>query len=122
MGMDVNLYARGKVTDEQFDFANSYVNFYDSGFGDEYQETGSFLRRAKYPEDRVEYWTLERYFDEHYQSGHWPATYTAIRVMQAAFPDHQVFYGSDSDDEGGELCTREFLENLWNIYLKGGKG
>jgi hypothetical protein len=111
MGIDVNLYAVGDITDEQITaalpFVKARVDF----------DQWSSLERSKYEDDgRVELSTGHRYYGPGYERGPWPSIYGEIRVMQAAFPGASVYYGGDSSDYG-ELCTDDFLAEMWAHFL-----
>lgn len=119
MGMDSNLYAAGKVTDEELAAAEQFVRGHDhGGFGWPDKETGDLL--CRWDMDVIRYRTLGRFFSPTYRRGEWPAIYTAIRVMQAAFPSCTIHYGSDQDapDFGGSPeVDAEMLERNWAAWL-----
>lgn len=114
MGIDVNLYAEGVVTDEEL--AAAEVLF------DERSMLGSVtgfshLSRPKYSDTpRVERNTLARYYSPGYERGPWPAIYGDIMLMRAAFPNCTVHYGGDSYHECGE-ATDEEMAKLWAWFV-----
>ncbi|OLT35615.1 hypothetical protein BJF84_13395 [Rhodococcus sp. CUA-806] len=120
MGIDVQLTVAGDISDEQLEQANAHVSAHDpGGFGLDLRKDGRFLLRDQTYDERVQYYSLSRYWGPSYPRGYWPTIYAAIRVLQAAFPGMAVYYGDDIDDEDlGDLCTREYLEQMWTRWLE----
>lgn len=112
MGIDVNLYAEGDVTDEELATADSAFRerFGDMEYGD------GQLRRCQYHDNRIEVFTFERYYGPGYERGSWPAIYAMIRSLEAAFPDLPIYYGGD-ESEHGELVGDEFITRMWDYWL-----
>jgi hypothetical protein len=113
MGSNVNLYAVGDISDEHITTANLYLEHRipaDTVDGTDYD------RFQRMGDERVEFATLGRYYGVGYERGPWPQIYAAIRCMQTAFPDAQVFYG---DDTGGDCqpVTDELLTKIWDHFL-----
>jgi hypothetical protein len=118
MGLDVNLYAEGEVTDEEFEPANAYLKN-RSNLAEDWRSTGYVITRRNdewLPGPRIELETMHRYWGPGYERGPWGSIYEAIRLMQHAFPACTVFYGNDSTDEGQE-CTEEMLAEFWEHFL-----
>ena len=118
MGIDVNLYAEGDVTDDELAAANTYL-IARCDIADEWDKTGSVLARVNHewlPRPRIELKTMVRYYGECYERGPWPNIYGAIRLMQTALPQCRVFYGGDTSAEGIE-CSEEYLAELWEHFL-----
>lgn len=119
MGLDVNLYAEGEVSDDELSTADQFVmtrSVIAGGYG---RTEMNALARADedwFDAPRIEFLTSSRYYGQGYERGDWPAIYGAIRLMQAALPDCRIFYGSDSSDEGIE-CTEEYLAEMWAHFL-----
>src|SRR5690349_3019641 len=118
MGIDVNLYAEGEVSDEELAAANLYmINRCD--IADDWQKTGNVLNRDDeewFTAPRVALSTMVRFYGEGYERGPWPNIYGAIRLLQTALPGCKVFYGGDSTDDGIE-CTEEYLAEVWAHFL-----
>lgn len=108
MGIDVNLYAVGEVSDEQFEAAGVYVKERV-----QFDQWSTFDRNY---DGHVELWTGHRYYGPGYERGPWPQIYAEIRAMQAALPWCAVYYGGDCSDEG-EKVTPEMLDKLWAHWL-----
>lgn len=118
MGIDVNLYAEGDVTDEQLAAANDYLTK-RCDIADDWDKSGQVLVREDrdwYDRPRVTLKTFVRYYGECYERGPWPAIYGAIRLMQTCLPDCRIFYGGDTSDEGLEVDD-EYLTEMWAHYL-----
>lgn len=114
MGVDVNLYAIGEVTDEQLAEAEKLVTSRGLDVG---WEGSPALERAKYyDDDRIELNTLSRYYGPDYERGSWPSIFAMIRVLQAALPQCSIYYGGDTTDDGEEV-TPEMLEGIWRHWL-----
>lgn len=118
MGMDVNLYAEADPSPERLNAAEEFFRA-RSALGDPWDHEPNVLRAVDFEwlaRPRVEVQTLDRYYGKGYERGDWPRIYGGIRVLQAAFPEARVFYGSDSSDDGEE-CTEEFLAGVWAHFL-----
>lgn len=110
MGLDVNLYALGKVTDEQLQAANEFLlERHVVGFDE------NPLIRSSLP-DRIEWCTISRFYGIGYERGYWPNIHHAIVCISAALPHCEVFYGNDCRDDG-EKITRTMLNKLWEHWL-----
>lgn len=121
MGVDVNLYAEGEVTDEQLATAETYLNARGyHGWTSDPNVNGPVLRREHAFDDeegpRVEFRTLWRFYGPGYERGDWPRIYGAIIALRSALPHCRVFYGGDSTDNGTE-ATPEFLESVWAHWI-----
>lgn len=116
MGADAYLYAVGPVTDDELVAANKYMLGRDNGFGDNCE--GEYLMRSEFPpeHDRIEFHNTQRLYDLEYTKGNWPIIYGAIRLMQAAFPQCVIHYGSDGMDDC-PVVTDERMEEIWAFYL-----
>lgn len=113
MGVDVNLYAEGEVTDEELAAAEAL--FSARSMLDHYD--GSYLSRAKYSDVlRVERNTLSRFYGEGYERGPWPAIYGDILLMRAAFPNCTIHYGGDGSDDCPE-ATDDYLADIWAHFV-----
>lgn len=115
MGVDVNLYAVGPVSDEELATANAFFCERDlKGWDDDGDCTP--LLRSKYEADgRIEWNTGDRYYGPGYERGSWPRIYAAIRALQVALPQCAVFYGGDTTDDGMP-CTDEYLASIWRHW------
>ena len=111
MGVDVNLYAKGVVTDNELMRANDYITerlgVCDLFYSD-------WLTRSDY--DRVAFSTMQRYYGPHYERGDWPTIYSDIRVLKGALPECTVHYGGDYDNECPEVDDN-YLDDIWNHWL-----
>lgn len=118
MGLDVNLYAVGDVSDEQLAAANEYLSKRSvTGF----QRDDEPLEREDYhDEPRIVWMTASRYYGPDYERGWWPSIHNAIVCLRAALPHCTVHYGSDAWDSG-RVVTDEMLDELWQHWL-GPKG
>lgn len=121
MGIDVNLYAETTATADQLEAARSV--FRRSAISDDYESNGKVHWRCLEFEDETDWRGPRvvanvtcRYWGIAYERGDWPSIYGAIRLLQAAFPEAQVFYGGDTSDDG-DLCTDEYLAELWAHFL-----
>lgn len=119
MGVDVYLYAVGKVSDAELAAANEYARSRDvfgySGGPPFTDDAAPFVRETYFP-DRITWRTLHRYYGEGYERGPWPVIHNAVVVMRAAFPGLPVYYGGDTRDEGSP-ATDERLAELWAHWL-----
>lgn len=117
MGIDVNLYAIGDVTDPRLAEANAFMRSRDI-VGD-YSDIGDSdpLVRSKYADDgRVEWQTWHRYYGPGYERGPWAAIHNAIVCMRAALPECTIHYGGDVEPDAPEV-TDEMLAGTWAHYL-----
>lgn len=115
MGVDVNCYAVGDVSDEQLEQANLFLT--------ERRVTGGYdddrppLVRYDHPDgERIEWATLDRYYGPGYERGWWPNIYNGIRCIRAALPQCAVYYGGDTMDYAPE-ATDEWLNSIWDHWL-----
>lgn len=113
MGVDVNLYAEGAVSDAELAAANAYLD--ERLYGrDTYYE--HWLARSEYGHDRIEFCTLSRYYGPSYERGDWPTIYGYILAMRAALPNCVVRYGGDTDPDAPE-ADDEYLAEIWEHFL-----
>ena len=116
MGIDVNLYAEGHVSDERLAEASAYM-LARCSIADTFDGKRPPLGRAtEYDRPRIELSTFSRYYGPAYERGDWPSIYGAIRLLQRALHPLPVFYGGDSTEDGEE-CTEEFLTEMWSHFL-----
>lgn len=109
MGVDVNLYAVGEVSDEQLAEAEAYMNARVPAMVWDVGDDRTLLQRTEYPEpDRIEVNTGMSYYGLSYTRGDWPTIAGAILCLRAALPQCRVFYGGDTTDYGVE-ATDELL-------------
>jgi hypothetical protein len=119
MGVDVNLYAEGRITDEELAAANEFMaqRVYPR---DDYEHEigfGSLVRDNLAGEwERIEFRTLSRYYGPGYERGDWPYIHNVIVCMRAALPSCKVFYGGDTTDYGIEV-TDELMAEYWMHWL-----
>lgn len=116
MGVDVQLYAQGDITDEQVAAAERFLR---SRLGDppDWKTPAAWLHRNQWHDDRVDFTDdFMRYYGPHYERGDWPRIHSWIRLMMAAFPDAEICYGGDSDFSC-PVVDAEFLERVWEHYL-----
>jgi hypothetical protein len=122
MGVDVNLYALGEVTDEQLTAANEYAKTRTSAWDSWGDQDQPFTRSTVWlgSDDTetpcIQLSTMSRFYGPGYERGDWPGIYSAIRVMRAAFPHCRVFYGGDTDDWAPE-ATDDYLAAIWDHFL-----
>ena len=116
MGIDVNLYAEGHVSDERLAEATAYmldrcyiVDTFDGKFP-------ALERDNSYDHPRIRVSTMSRYYGAGYERGDWPSIYGAIRLLQTALPGCVVHYGGDTDDDAPEV-TEESLAETWAHFL-----
>ncbi|MCP5028568.1 MAG: hypothetical protein GY929_20010 [Actinomycetia bacterium] len=111
MGVDVNLYAIGEVSDEELNQADAWF----------FARAREDLNRADATYDqelanRIKVNTPARFYGPGYERGHWPDIYNMIRCLQAALPGCTVHYGGDSEDDALEV-TEEMLSETWGHWL-----
>ena len=124
MGIDVNLYAEGVVSDEELAAAIEYLRHRLDYFvwQPSHGEERSILTRRGWSSSpdpdgtRIEVNTLERYYGPHYERGCWPRIYGAILLLRAALPQCTIYYGGDTSDDGLE-ATDELLTEYWAHFL-----
>lgn len=108
MGLDVNLYAEGIVSDEELAAAEAF-------FGS--HEVRGVPVRATWHPNRIEIdMDGARFYGPHYERGPWPDIHTAILCAVAAFPKCTIHYGSDSDDHA-PIVDEELLNDYWAWWL-----
>ena len=114
MGLDVSIRVKGPVSYEELEAADKFVKarvFAPPDYEDKW-----FVHLGENGEE-AQFVTLSRYYGPGYERGNWPDIYGYVRLTQAAFPGHEVYYGSDSGYRLGLLVTEEFLQSLWDWYL-----
>lgn len=117
MGIDVNLYAVGEVTDEELAEAEAYMQARISGIAWRDGGDATILVRSKYADDgRIEVNTGHRYYGPGYERGPWHTISAAILCLRVALPNCQVFYGGDSSDDG-LLADDDLLTEYWLHFL-----
>src|SRR3954470_2364869 len=105
MGLDVNLYVGGTVTDEEFERGkDAFTDRVVAGC------EGDDIELVRGWENRVELSTYARYWGPGYERGSWPWIHTWIRALRAAFPGKPIHYGSDSDDDAPEVSDAMLAE------------
>jgi hypothetical protein len=113
MGIDVQIYATGALTDEELSAAERYLT---SRLGDAPEYLGGRWLSRDDEEGRVDFGGYGRLYHVGYERGDWPKIYGWIRLMQAAFPQAQVCYGGDTDFECPTVDDDE-LTRIWDHYL-----
>jgi hypothetical protein len=114
MGLDVNLYAEGVVTDEELAAAEAY--FAARSLSRPWDD-GPHLARTTYPSDRIEVdCGGARYYGPGYERGPWPTIHADILLLRHALPQCTVHYGGDSTDDCPE-ATDEVLSEVWEHFL-----
>lgn len=118
MGLNVNLYAEGSVSDDELKAANEFL-LARGVYG--LMEDHLPLKRALEgtEDERIEWVTLTRFYDHGYERGWWPKIANAILCLKTALPQCRVFYGSDSTDYAPE-ATDELIASLWEHWLSSG--
>jgi hypothetical protein len=116
MGVDVNLYAVGEVTDDELAAAEEYMNSRVPQIAWRDDSDCTILVRDKREPNRIEVSTGHRYYGPGYERGHWPTISTAILCLRVALPHCEVFYGGDTTDDGlsadDDLITEYWLHFL----------
>ena len=118
MGLDILLHAEADPSPERLTAAEKVFHA-AVGVADRYEGHWSSLEIDSedwYPRPRVIANLTQRYYGEGYERGDWPSIYVAIQVFRHLFPEAEVFYGSDSSDDG-ELVTDDMLREVWRHYL-----
>lgn len=122
MGIDVNLYAEGQVTDEELAAACSFLEHRvpELAWNDHLDRT-LLVRNPHYGDHtgdtpRVELNTGSRYWGPGYERGPWPLISAAILAMRVALPQCQVFYGGDTSHDG-QPADDEMLMEFWLHWL-----
>lgn len=117
MGIDAEIQAVGPITDEEMAAAAAYLAPRLPDYIHEASDGPVLERWTEFDgTPLVEIRTIAHYYSPGYPRGHWPDIYTAIRLMQAAFPGREVRYGGDSSDDHAPVSP-ESLEALWEFYL-----
>lgn len=114
MGIDVNLYAVGKVTAAGLEAAEVFISERCDDRDGCYE---TWLRRSAYGPDRIEFQTLHRYYGPGYERGPWPVIHNYIVTLRAALPGCTVHYGGDSDWGNSPEATDDYLAEIWQHYL-----
>jgi len=117
MGLDVQIWARGIITDEQIAhmkeaFAERMDGFaWWAGESPEYGPEGG--------ERIVELPSMVRFYGEGYERGPWPEIYAAIMLFRSCFPGSVVSYASDSSypEDGDMEATDDTLAATWAHWL-----
>lgn len=111
MGIDVNMYATGTVTDEQFAEAVAYLELHlgKPEYGDAWIEHDR-------DEGRIYFQSMDRYYGPGYERGYWPSIYSEILALRTALPGCSVHYGSDTSDDADEIDDAE-LARIWEHWL-----
>src|SRR5689334_7021691 len=108
MGIDIQIYVKGDVSDEELDRARDEWDFriYDAR-----------LERSDWDHDkgRVQVdQTYIRYWGPGYERGPWPQIASWIEAMSAAFPNRDICYGGDDDDdETIPIVTDDMMRKFW---------
>ena len=118
MGVNVNLYAKGSVSDAELATAEAFMveRFGGPGYGDVWLAQ---LGPDDYFEDggeRIEFCCLSRYYGVGYERGTWPTIYGYIRAMKAAFPNLPIHYGGASDDYATPATDAQ-MDYIWQHWL-----
>lgn len=117
MGVDVELYAVGEITDDEIAKAVAFIGpRLSSGMCWREDDGFPLLDRPSWAPERICLSTPSRLYGVGYERGDWPAIYGAIRLMQAAFPGRPIHYGGDNIDEHVAV-TDESLAALWAHWL-----
>lgn len=108
MGIDVNLYAEGIVTDAELAAA---VKFFKD------RALRGTPKRSGYEPNHIDIdMGGARYYAPGYERGPWPEIAVCIMATVAAFPNCVVHYGGDSDWES-PIVDEDVLTNTWAHYL-----
>ena len=108
MGIDVNLYIEGIVTDDEL---NAAVTFFK-----ERELRGTPTRSTDDP-NRI-YIDMDgaRYYGPHYVRGPWPDIAVCIMAAVAAFPTCTVHYGGDENLDS-PIVDDDLLADYWAHYF-----
>lgn len=117
MGVDVNLYATGAVTDEDAKRVNALLLNRCERFVDDWRGTGVVFGpdNGRYGEVRWDVSTMSRYYGPYYERGYWPDIAAAIELLRRALPECTIHYGGDSDDEC-PVVTDDYLSGMWDHW------
>ena len=63
--------------------------------------------------------TLDRYYGDGYERGHWPTIYAIIQQIRHMWPDCTVEYYGDCSDSG-EPVSDASLADIWRIWIERG--
>ncbi len=63
--------------------------------------------------------SLERFYGEGYERGHWPDIAAVITWLRLNFPNGQVWYGGDTG-EALTLITDQFMSETWKHWAEHG--
>lgn len=108
MGIDVNLYVEGIVTDDEL---NAAVTFFKE------RELRGTPIRARWEPNRIDIdMDGARYYAPHYERGPWPDIAVCIMAAVAAFPTCTVHYGGDNDFES-PIVDDDLLAGYWAHYF-----
>lgn len=117
MGVDVNLYAIGAVTDEELAEAERFVAERMEGSPDWGE---AWLERSEGEPSRIDFATLSRYYGPGYERGFWPRIHNYIMAFRAALDGKAVVhYGPDSDWPEAPEADDERMADLWAHWLGG---
>lgn len=113
MGIDAVIYAKGKITQEQFESAKTFLN--QRVTADEYSHW-------ELSEQGITFWDGTRFYGKGYERGYWPHLYALIRCFMKALPNCEIYYEPDFgtiEDLGfnHEPVTEESLQEIWNHHL-----
>lgn len=113
MGVDVNLYVTGDVTDDEVARVNALLLDRCPQFVDDWTGEGVVFGPADaYDEPRWQVSTMSRYYGKGYERGDWPKICGAIMLLRLALPGRDVHYGGDSDDDSPKVDD-EWLAETW---------
>jgi hypothetical protein len=107
MGMDVEISARGNVTQGQINVAIEFLENRDL--------VDPYLMKVISKEDYGAYLhSMDRYYGVGYERGHWPQIFANLVAMKAAFPHCDIYYGNDHTDFANhDKVTESFLREMW---------
>ena len=113
MGVDVNLYVTGDVSDEDAVRVNALLLDRCDRFVDDWTGEGVvFSPTDAYDEPRWQVSTMARYYGPGYERGPWAEIAAAIILLRHALPGRTVHYGGDSDD-ACPVVDDEYLAEIW---------
>lgn len=109
MGIDVNLYVTGFVTDPELDAA---VRFFKE------RELRGIPERSRWRDDTIDIdMNGARFWGPGYERGPWLEIHACILATVAAFPGHSVYYGGDSDGDMSPIVDQDMLDEYWAHWL-----